>query len=559
MLAANQLNRPIVVALYIRVSTAEQAELGYSIGAQEQALRQYCGATNRVIYDVYCDAGITGTSMTKRLALQRMMSDAKKGLFSEVIVWKINRLARRNIDLLQIVEELSDHQVGFRSLTESMFDTTTNFGKFGLQIMGAISELDRNNILENAQMGLKQRARTGKHNTRAPLGYRVVILSQSGRKRNTKMEVVPEEAAIVRRIFEHYASGHGLRSIANSLNRDGHRTKKGNPFTICAVSDILDNAFYVGKVTYLKHLDWSKKRRKGKNANPIVSDGMHEPIVPHELWEKARFLRQQKSVVSEKRFHGDLLLTGLLRCPSCGSAMTGSRTNNKDKNGNPVPRFYYSCSKMRSSGAVVCRANSIRKDVAEDYLFVRLKEVLAKPHILRGIVKGINERKESSLKPLQEELSSVNAGIEEIKAKKNRLIELYEMDDFDSAFVSERIKKLDSDFDQLCSRKAEIGYLLSGDHSESVPYKTVHSLIERFEHLLRYSNPDQRKTLLHLIISKITVTKDKKIEKIEMIFDEKTKHHFLNAAPSAPNTAEGAFPFSDGKAPRLEQALTITI
>lgn len=558
MLSTNEINSPVVAALYIRVSTAEQAELGYSIDAQEQALRQYCEATNKVVYEVYCDRGITGTSIEKRFALKRLLNDAKKGLFQEVIVWKVNRMARVTLDLLKIVDELSSHNVGIRSITESQIDTTTSYGKFNLHMMGAFSELDRNTILENAQMGLRARSRTGKHNARAPLGYRVVIMSQSGRKRNTRIDIVSEEAAIVRRIFEQFASGRGLRSIANSLNRDGHRTKKGNPFTICAVGDILDNAFYVGKVIYLKYLDWNKKRRKGKNANPIVSDGQHDPIISEDLWEKVRFLRQQKSVVSEKRFHGDLLLTGLLRCPSCGSAMTGSRTNNKDKYGNLVPRFYYSCSKMRSSGAVVCKANSIRKQDAEDYLFARLKEVLAKPHILRGIVKGINDRKANSVKPLQEELAAIYSGIEEINAKKNRLVELYEMDDFDRSFVTERIKKFNLDLDQLCSRKVEIEYMLDGDHAEPVSYETVRSLVERFENLLRYSNRDQRKTLLHLIISKITLTSDKKIDKIEMIFDEMTEQYFLRAAPSTANAEEGAFPF-DGKTLKLNHKLVISI
>ncbi|MFC5703072.1 recombinase family protein [Cohnella faecalis] len=558
MLSANESNSPVAAALYIRVSTTEQAELGYSIVAQEQALRQYCEATNKVVYEVYCDRGITGTSIEKRFALKRLLNDAKKGLFQEVLVWKVNRMARVNLDLLKIVDELSRHDVGFRSITESHVDTTTKHGVFNLHMMGAFSELDRNTILENAQMGLKQRARTGKHNTRAPLGYQVAILSLSGRKRNTRIEVVPEEAAIVRRIFEQFASGRGLRSIANSLNRDGHRTKKGNAFTICAVGDILDNAFYVGKIIYLKYLDWNKKRRKGKNTNPIIADGQHDPIISEELWDKVRFLRQQKSVVSEKRFHGDLLLTGLLRCPVCGSAMTGSRTNNKDKHGNLITRFYYSCSKMRSSGAVVCKANSIRKQDAEDYLFARLKEVLAKPHILRGIVRGINDRKVNSVRPLQEELAAVCSGIEEINAKKNRLVELCELDDFDRLFVTERIKNLDSDLYQLHARRADIANMLTGDYTEPVSYETVRSLLGRFEHLLRYSNRDQRKTLLHLIISKITLTSDKKVDKIEMIFDEMTEQHFLSAAPSSAIAEEGAFLF-ERKVPDLTNRLTITI
>jgi site-specific DNA recombinase len=98
--------------------------------------------------------------------------------------------------------------------------------------------------------------------------------------------------------------------------------------------------------------------------------------------------------------------------------MTGSRTNNKDKQGNPVVRYYYSCSNMRNKGAVVCKANSVRKQDAEEYLFDRLKEVLAKPQILRGIVKGINDRRSGN----------IQTRIDDIESRKSRLIDLYEME-----------------------------------------------------------------------------------------------------------------------------------
>ncbi|MEF3309586.1 recombinase family protein [Paenibacillus sp. GYB004] len=145
----NHLDRPIVVALYIRVSTEEQAEYVYSIDAQKQALRQYCEETNRVVYEVYCDCGKNGTRPEKRDALQRLLCDAQNGLFQEVIVWKINRLARRAFDLLKIVNKLTDHQVGFRSITESHFDTTTSIGKFSLQMLGALADLERQQCFMN--------------------------------------------------------------------------------------------------------------------------------------------------------------------------------------------------------------------------------------------------------------------------------------------------------------------------------------------------------------------------------------------------------------------------
>jgi site-specific DNA recombinase len=203
-----------------------------------------------IIHKEYADRGVSGKSIEKRFELQQLIRDAKAGLFNLVLVWKINRLARSTIDLLQIVKDLRAHNVDFRSFSEH-FDTSTPMGNFALSMMGSVGELERNTIVENVKMGLKHRAKSGKHNGKVPLGYSVVDLcSRGAHKRNTKIEIVAEEASIVKRIFELFSSGHGFRSIANKLNHDGYKTKMGNPFPICSVKDILDNPFYVGKIRY---------------------------------------------------------------------------------------------------------------------------------------------------------------------------------------------------------------------------------------------------------------------------------------------------------------------
>lgn len=155
---ANSLPR---VAIYARVSTEEQAEQGYSIDAQLEALNAYCRASRKIVYKEYVDRGISGKSIKGRLALQELLADAEKGLFDEVLVWKINRLARNQIDLLRIVDALNRQNVSFRSFTEN-FETETPMGKFALQMMGAVGELERNTIVDNVKLGMKQRARTGK-------------------------------------------------------------------------------------------------------------------------------------------------------------------------------------------------------------------------------------------------------------------------------------------------------------------------------------------------------------------------------------------------------------
>ncbi len=545
------------VAIYARVSTDEQAEHGYSIDAQLDTLRNYCTLYNKQIIGEFVDRGVSGKSTQGRYELQRLLKDAEDGLFDEVIVWKINRMARKNIDLLQIVDLLDKNNIAFRSFSEN-FETETPMGRFALQMMGAVGELERNTIVDNVKMGHKQRAKTGSHNGKVPLGYRVVKGSAAGRGRNTEVVVVEEEAMLVRKIFELYASGKGLKSIANALNRDGYTTKTKGPFSTCSIRDLLDNPMFIGKIRYNQYENWSEKRRKGKNPNPILVDGLHPAIIDQNLWDKVRLLRQKKSSMPKKRFEGEYLLTGIIRCPECGAAMTASRTINKMKDGTKVTRMYYSCSSFRSKGSSVCHANSIRKVEAEQAVMERVKNVLIKPQLLKAIVKGVNERKVGRIKPLQEELSGAKVRIAKLEENKRKYLSLYEMDQIDRDLFSERLNGINGDLDDELTRKSRLELELRGDEAEPVPYELVRSLMERFDDLLRKSPFEQRKTLLHLIVKKITLDDKRRVKDVKLSFNSETEKHFLSAAPSADSISEGAFLFV-GRAPSFNWVLNIVI
>lgn len=184
---------------------------------------------------------------------------------------------------MQIVDTLTKYNIAFRSLTEN-FETETPMGKFALQMMGAVGELERNTIVENVKMGHRQRAKTGKHNGKVALGFVTKVISnKSARRKETILEINHNEALIVKKIFEWYASGRGYKSIANQLNHEGYRTKPGNPFSICAVKDILLNPIYNGKIRYNRFENWSDKRRKGKCSDPIFVNGEHKAIVTDDL------------------------------------------------------------------------------------------------------------------------------------------------------------------------------------------------------------------------------------------------------------------------------------
>ncbi|WP_339812754.1 recombinase family protein [Paenibacillus sp. FSL R7-0189] len=545
------MNQPVRVAIYARVSTEDQAEFGYSIDAQLDTLRKYCELYSRVIVGEYVDRGVSGKSMKGRYELQKLLQDAEKGIIDEVIVWKFNRMARKNIDLIHIVDLLEKNNVSFRSFSEN-FDTSTSMGKFALQMMGAVGELERNTIVDNVKMGHKQRARTGKHNGKLPLGYRSVKIDVRGRE--SKIVIIEEEATLVRHLFEQYAAGQGLKAIANDLNHRGYKTRTGKPFSTCSIRDILDNPMFVGKIRYNRYENWAEKRRKGKTSELILVEGHHPAIVSDELWEKVQLLRQKKSTMPKKRFEGEYLLTGLIHCPECGAAMTASRTVNRAKDGTKIVRMYYSCGRFRSQGSSVCHANSVRKDEAEKAVTERIQEAVTNTHILKKIVRSVNEHRLGRIKPLRDELAGVQARIDSLEVKKRKYLGLYEMDEIGRDLFSERLADLNRDLEAELTRRSKLELELRDDQADPISYDLVQSLMERFNTLLNRSPFPQRKTLMHLIVKKITLDDTKRVGSVELAFNEETEKHFLSVAPSADNMAEGAFPLS-GKAPSMKRRL----
>lgn len=543
---------PIKVAIYVRVSTEEQAEHGYSIEAQLETLRNYCELYGKEVYEEYVDAGISGKSIEGRFALQRLLKDAENNLFQEVLVWKINRLARNSLDLLTTIEQLKDWNITFRSFTEK-FETETPTGKLTLQMMSAVGEFERNTTVENVKLGMKQRAKTGKHNGKLPLGYKSVHdpKNSSGR---SKVIIIESEAIIVKKIFQLYASGRGLRSIANELNHSGCRTKTGNTFSTAGIKDILHNPFYYGKIRYNRYVNWSDKRRRGKNNEPIIVEGQHEAIVTNDLWNKVQFLIQKRSITPSRIFNGEFLLTGLIRCPQCGAAMVASRTKSKSKSGEIKNHLYYSCGAFRSKGSSVCSANSIRKQEAEEEVMNRLAQVLSKDSILKAIVDKINHRLSTRTIPLQAELEHIRSQLEQADSKKQKYLDLFEHGNVDKSFFTGRMQEIQADLIKFQAEKSKLELELMDDSASPVVFEQVRELIYGFHQVLTTAPFEQRKTLLHLFIKRITMDTNKKIETIELSFDENVDSYFSNS-PVAVAVENSLWPRQARKRAKIEIAI----
>ena len=240
------------------------------------------------------------------------------------------------------------------------------------------------------------------------------------------------------------------------MNKEGYKTKRGNSFSIASIKEIILNPLYVGKVRFNRYENWSERKRKGKRENVILVDGMHEPIITQELWDRVQAIQQAKAEKPMKNYEGSYVLTGLRKCPFCGATMVGTRTVNKLKDGTKKILRYYSCGAARSKGASVCGFHSVRADYAEQYVLDRINQVVTHPKLLKKLVDKVNRHKKEIIKPLQEELEANKQAIEKVEASRDKYLNLFDEKLIDQELLAERLQELNQEFERQVNRQNEL-------------------------------------------------------------------------------------------------------
>ncbi|PGW07706.1 recombinase family protein [Bacillus cereus] len=479
------------VAIYARVSTIEQAEEGYSIDEQIRVLNKFCEREGYLVYDEYVDRGISGKNISGRPAIQRLLLDAEQKKFEVVLVWKMNRLARKSLDLMNIVEKLDSKNIAFRSYTER-YETETSTGKLQFQLMAAIAEYERNNIAENVKMGMIARAKEGRWNGGQVLGYDVVEISSDNRKRkNTHLVINEREANTVQLIFQMYSSGHGYKSIANYINKKGYRTKKGKTFSLNAIKIIVTNPVYAGYIRYNVRKDWNEKRRNNINPNPIIQKGEHEPIISEEVWQIAQNVYQSRSCKPNRIHDGEFPLTGIMRCPACGA--------------------------WKNKGTLVCRSNGVRTEYADAFTLDKLQRLMHSDKLIKELVKSVNSRNGKIFMPLQKEFDMYAKQMNEAEQKLLKTFDAYTDELISKAMYVEKAKRLEGQIQELKELMEPLRKQMQGNTVKVISYEMIKEVLLNFSKAFQNAlTREQRKRLLHLLIHKITINEDRKIESIQL-------------------------------------------
>lgn len=454
-------------ALYIRVSTLEQAQEGYSVGEQRERLIAYCKAQDWLIADIYVDGGYTGSNLN-RPGIQKLIAETDK--FDLVLVYKLDRLSRSQRDTLYLIEEVfRPNNVDFISMQES-FDTSSPFGKAMIGLLAVFAQLEREQIKERTWMGRMARAKAGLYHGSGniPIGYNYV---------DGKLVVNPYEAEQVQKIYEWYLAGMSLKSIAERLQDEGYTNRYSSYNSWSSVRNILENETYTGRLHF----------------GDVLVENAHEAIVSDEQFRAVQALRgKRKELYGKNAFVSKHLLTGLLFCGRCGGRYY-LRNSGKYS--------YYACySRTKQMKSMIkdpnCKNKIWKASELEPIIDVKIRELLQNPQMAADI---------AAARP-KAEPPAKNAGIErrlrEIDRQIGKLMELYQQDDIPPELLGERINKL---YAERTTLQASLTPVVD---PEALSFDLVEELITDAVQIWDFADESQKRRIMQSLISRIVLTDD---------------------------------------------------
>ncbi len=316
---ADVLNRS---AAYVRVSTKKEDQQN-SFAAQYLYYHKMLEESEtEELVEVYADEGITGTSMQKRDNFNRMIADCEKGKIDRIYCKSISRFARNTTECLKIIRHLKSLGVTVYFEKEKL-DTAIEETEFRLTMMEYQAQEESISISKNVRIGERYRMEQGDYLVKnAPYGYR---------RYQRTLVICEDEAVIVRRIFNEYANGKGVRRIAKDLNDEGvPRNNEDNVWRVPFIKYLLSNEKYIGDQMYLKRyrtetFPFERMYNHGEHESYYVEES-HEPIVDRELFERVQALKESKIPKCVTEEYEKYTLSGRIHC-TCGTTMRTKMTS----------------------------------------------------------------------------------------------------------------------------------------------------------------------------------------------------------------------------------------
>ncbi len=321
---------------------------------------------------IYTDQAKSGMSEAGRVEYMAMLAAAAEGAFEVVVAYMFDRIGRDFLENTQSIHKL-------QGLGIEVWSATQGKNPFMRDISLAVAEETNRRHAERVRDALSAAAKKGRWiGGRPPFGYRKI--QAEGDEKPWSLEIIPEQAAIVKRIYSMYADGTGGMTITYRLNQEGVPTEKGSTWDASTVQNILTNPAYRGYVVWnrrkgVRQANGKRSHQMRPRSEWIIAKGAHPAIIEDDLWERCESWRRfrDKHRGEGKRHGGEraafskYLLTGLLVCGECGKnyGAVGSGENAKRKSPN-----YYRCGTNQRRGKTACsNVYTLRKERVEAAVF----------------------------------------------------------------------------------------------------------------------------------------------------------------------------------------------
>nr|WP_244547196.1 recombinase family protein [Bradyrhizobium sp. Gha] len=433
-------------AIYARFSDKEK-QTDKSIEDQVALCRAMCARDGLTVVQVYSDRGISGASTLNRLALQRMMRDAKAGKFAVVVAESLDRISRDQEDLAGIHKRLNFARVEIRTFVDN------TVGEIHVGVKGLVGALYLKDLAQKTRRGQAGVVRDGRHNGGRSFGYRPVL------GRPGILEIDEAEADTVRRIFELYLDGNTPRDVAARLNKERVPGPRGGVWNASTIggsrtrrNGILQNDLYAGRIIWNRQsfVKDPETGRRISRPNPrdqwMQAEAEHLRIIDKKTWARAQGRVGDRAGTPHKArpVH---LLSGLVKCGKCGSGMIAC--------GSGKDGIRLMCSRRKETG--LCdNALGVPRSVVEDRVLKGIEQHLADPDLVAEYVaefhrmsRELNSKAAGKIRAIEKRLSTVNTAI-------GRLVDAI-VSGTPARAVQDRLAALEAERDEIERERATVG------------------------------------------------------------------------------------------------------
>ena len=510
--------------IYIRVSSERQVK-GYSLDGQKHYLAECAERRGMTVLDTYVEESKSGKSIEGRTEFQRMLDDIQSGKVHTdyVLVFKLSRFGRNARDVLNSLEFIMKYGVHLMCVEDGL-DSSTSMGKMMITILGAVAELERENIIAQSLLGREEKAKSGGWNGGfAPYGYRLV---KGDDKSKGKLEAVPEEKAVVQLVFDMFLNRNmGYTAISGYLNRNGYtrppaknaiRPSYGE-WSSDHIKRMLSNPIYTGRVA------WGKRRtekvpgkdneyRLVKQDEYILSEVIsHEAFVSKEDFDK---VQEIKAIRGKKGNHNigqynAHLLSGIVKCPQCGAPMYIGMTKWTNQDGTERRTESYVCSyATKHRGTSVCRRNGVVASQVEDEVMEYTRKIVRNPQFIKDLQEKVMTavdmtEVENDITAYKKQLSALQRSRDSLEQDIDRIAP---DDKYAERRRADMTRRLNDLYDQIYKAEDLLQESMMKKatlESEQMSVQSMIGILSSFDAIYDRMNAAERRDLVKYLISEV--------------------------------------------------------